>query len=66
VQDNDGKKKLSLADYAKRQREKNKKIAEERAKEEAERKRQENNRLNPDAVSAVLHSAVDAASKVIS
>lgn len=54
-------KKLSLADYKKRQMEERKRQEEEHAREEAERQRQQNNRLSTDAVTAVLSSAVEAA-----
>ena len=56
--DNKKGKKLSLADYKKRQQEERKKQEEEKAKEEAERTRQQKNRLSTDAVTAVLSSAV--------
>jgi len=59
--DNKKGKKLSLADYKKRQQEERKKQEEEKAKEEAERTRQQKNRLSTDAVTAVLSSAVQAA-----
>lgn len=55
-------KKLSFAEYRKRNEEKKRKEKEEKAKREAEIKKQEESRLSGDQLSAVLTSAIGAAS----
>ena len=47
-------KKLSMAEYMARNRERKKREAEEKAKLEAERQKQQESRLSNDAVTAVL------------
>jgi len=54
-------KKLSMAEYLARNRERKKREAEEKAKLEAERQKQQESRLSNDAVTAVLSSAIGAA-----